>query len=338
MARGEYVIMWISVAHALYISGRCVHEWLPDASCRRCVDACPSKAIELRGRRPEVDPGKCTLCGACMRVCPTEALVASPPYSQLVEKVPIVNGVAVLRCGENINCAAHIDDSLVLALRARGAKHVVAEICETCPRGVDALVEAKRLAELGVEVVRRRDAPSGSLEPPRGGMLSVIGLYVKSPRIIKREGVTLIRGIPEKRDLLLKSIHVADDSYISSRFVGKEIDYDACDYLGTCAALCPTGALRAERGVVDFSPSMCVACKVCVEACKLGAIRNRDVDVDAVRRGTRTILARFRLRRCRECGALFASKHGEDLCPSCRHINDELKDIFGEDARLEKGF
>ena len=321
----------------MYIAGRCVHEWLPYSSCSRCVEACPVGAIRL-GKTPEVDPSKCTLCGACMRACPTEALVASPPYSELVERVEVSDGVAVLRCGESINCIAHVDESLVAALRARGARRVVAEVCRDCRRGVDVDAEARRLGELGVEVVRRLDAPLGDLEPPRTATLGLLRRFVRGVRIVKREGVALVRGVPEKRELLLKSLDAVDDGFVSRWFVGKAVDYDACEYLGTCAALCPTGALRARDGVIDFSPSECVACKVCIEACHLGAIRNVDVDVGAVRSGSRLVLARFRLRRCRECGTVFASKHGEDLCPSCRRINEELRELFGRDARLEKGF
>ena len=42
--------------------------------CFTCKDACQTKAIEFFGLyRPVVDMQKCTMCGFCVSVCPTDA-------------------------------------------------------------------------------------------------------------------------------------------------------------------------------------------------------------------------------------------------------------------------
>ena len=55
-------------------------------SCGKCVDECPTSAVEMRGAYPEiVRPDDCVYCGTCEEICPVEAIylvyeiVAPPP-------------------------------------------------------------------------------------------------------------------------------------------------------------------------------------------------------------------------------------------------------------------
>lgn len=41
--------------------------------CQRCVDTCPTQALRLTAKGPELG-GECLACGRCVPVCPTEAL------------------------------------------------------------------------------------------------------------------------------------------------------------------------------------------------------------------------------------------------------------------------
>ncbi len=50
-----------------------------NVSCRNCGDACEEQAIRFRpvvmaAAQPEVDPDKCTGCGACVAPCPVQAI------------------------------------------------------------------------------------------------------------------------------------------------------------------------------------------------------------------------------------------------------------------------
>lgn len=51
--------------------------------CQSCGDACPERAIRFRLTRgtapqPAVDPQACTGCGACVAVCPADAVAVRP--------------------------------------------------------------------------------------------------------------------------------------------------------------------------------------------------------------------------------------------------------------------
>jgi len=47
--------------------------------CDRCEVACPEQAILFVGMmNPRIHGGRCTLCGDCVPVCPTDAIVLRP--------------------------------------------------------------------------------------------------------------------------------------------------------------------------------------------------------------------------------------------------------------------
>ncbi len=43
-------------------------------SCGDCVEVCPTGAISMNGKFPEIDANKCDLCGECLKVCHPEAI------------------------------------------------------------------------------------------------------------------------------------------------------------------------------------------------------------------------------------------------------------------------
>lgn len=52
----------------LYTITKCI-------ACKRCVRACPRKALRgVKGRGIVTDPSKCVLCGTCAQVCPADAM------------------------------------------------------------------------------------------------------------------------------------------------------------------------------------------------------------------------------------------------------------------------
>jgi ferredoxin len=55
---------------------RCVHSLIEQATCRRCVDACPTGAWVIDDERLGIDPDRCDGCGLCAPACPQAAIVA----------------------------------------------------------------------------------------------------------------------------------------------------------------------------------------------------------------------------------------------------------------------
>ncbi len=52
----------------------------------------------------------------------------------------------------------------------------------------------------------------------------------------------------------------------------------SCFGLGTCAAKCPTGAIRVKEGVAVVDPDKCISCGVCVASCPQRVITMKPAD------------------------------------------------------------
>jgi nitroreductase/NAD-dependent dihydropyrimidine dehydrogenase PreA subunit len=63
-----------------------------------------------------------------------------------------------------------------------------------------------------------------------------------------------------------------------------EIDQQSCLQDGICAAVCPVGIIKFERGVyptpVSGAEELCICCGHCVAACPNGSLSHRDMPVE----------------------------------------------------------
>ncbi len=96
-----------------------------------------------------------------------------------------------------------------------------------------------------------------------------------------------------------------------------------CTACGACAGACPTGALQLEGDEsnfrLTFAAQACVGCEACAHVCAEAAIR-----VERARSAGQVfgdnaplILSQGAWIECERCGARFAHRSGERLCPVC---------------------
>lgn len=172
---------------------RCVLVRNRNARCLRCADACASGCISFdeEEQRVVIDLQKCIGCGTCATACPTCALEAVGPtdsqlLKQLASAMERTGGDVVVACERLLEqasgkydpervvpvaCLGRVEESLLLALTAMGAKRVLL----VCPmrgeceysRGVDtaeAVLETTRsLLDAwgsGMEVLLRQKLPA----------------------------------------------------------------------------------------------------------------------------------------------------------------------------------
>jgi ferredoxin len=105
----------------------CAHSRSRIVGCRRCLDLCPTGAIEPAGDHVAIDPNICAGCGQCAAVCPTGAAAYALPQADALmrklRKLLIVyretgglNPVLLVHDGEHggalIDALAHCGDGL----------------------------------------------------------------------------------------------------------------------------------------------------------------------------------------------------------------------------------
>jgi len=87
-------------------ASRCLNGRHEAAGCAVCEDACPATAIVVDGPRVEIKSERCTGCGACLPVCPTEVFTCS----KWDERRVLAGLQAVTRTSAAIACARRSDE------------------------------------------------------------------------------------------------------------------------------------------------------------------------------------------------------------------------------------
>ena len=100
---------------------------------------------------------------------------------------------------------------------------------------------------------------------------AVMGLAVSGKKPLS--AVVLCSGCD---GVALKKYHYAGapDCHSAARMAGGDKRCaHSCIGLGSCAAVCPFGAISVADGVAKIDPAACRACGLCVSACPMGVIR-----------------------------------------------------------------
>ncbi len=101
-----------------------------------------------------------------------------------------------------------------------------------------------------------------------------------------------------------------------------KIEQNKCSACGTCAALCPMGAIskkmKDDYQLLYFNSSLCTNCSVCRAACPENAIGFEDdfalADIIAEEA---TVVAAIQLSTCIICGEIITAQKN-NICPTCR--------------------
>jgi len=101
-----------------------------------------------------------------------------------------------------------------------------------------------------------------------------------------------------------------------------KIDLNKCSACGTCAALCPTGAIsknmKDDYQLLYFNSSLCTNCSLCRAACPKNAIGfEDDFSLADIIADEATVVAAIQLSTCIICGEIITVQKN-NLCPTCR--------------------
>jgi len=325
------------------IAERCVHTKLAQASCRRCIAACPLGAWVVDDDAMGIDATRCDGCGLCACACPQGAVVSDNLTTALDSQRSSAVNLACERAGIDgqqgiIPCLHAVGLRELLQLYRRGMRHlgVVCGDCAECSRsGAQSLcdrIEAlngmlydRNLATLSLQVI-----PAEQWKPALKARQRTDDVPVLNRRSFFRSvassSATLARditgGLQQPEFLPPGKLLPRTDPDAIVPFV-PGIDAARCNGCDACARLCPHGAIELHAGEDQqhyrFDAECCTGCAICEDVCTRQA-----VSVDHWQAQTQ-----FRLdlvtRHCRACGAPYHLPAGQanhsDLCVVCTEVN-----------------
>ena len=292
---------------------RCVAVRNRHSSCRKCADVCLADCITIDKNELEIDAGACVACGACIAVCPTQALISVDPMEEelaaaVADTTRAADGVTVIACARKaarqtgdpdkyavVPCLARMDEALLVELAARGIQdiHLVDGTCRTCkyratvPSIDDTVASARELlATVGADTVITRsddfppEAKVADLHKAVGAarreFFTSTGHYAKD--VAKSAAEKMVNDKLRQLKLQKEEQSLREKLGVKAG-AGKMPTIDAGRNLAILDAMARIGEpVEPEMftrifGDIEIDPEVCNGCNMCVMFCPTDALR-----------------------------------------------------------------
>ena len=261
----------------------CAHSRSRIVGCRRCLDLCPTGAIEPAGDHVVIDANVCAGCGQCAAICPTGAAAyALPPVDALMRKLRTLLNIYRETGGSHPILLFHDDEHggvLIEALARHG---------DGLPANVLPLV-VNEVTQVGIETIAAAFAYGASAvrlllrERPRHDVAGLSKTIELAKPILAALGFGSVAAIATDDPDVLSAALAAIDAHVASprpaNFLPigpkREVMQHALHELHG-AAPTPVSVIAlpqdAPFGSVDVDAAGCTLCLACVAACPTGAL------------------------------------------------------------------
>lgn len=292
---------------------RCVAVRNRHSSCRKCADVCLADCITIDKNELEIDAGACVACGACVAVCPTQALISVDPMEEelaaaVADTTRATDGVTVIACARKaarqtgdpdkysvVPCLARMDEMLLVELAARGIRdiHLVDGTCRTCkyraavPAIDDTVASARELlATVGSDaaITRSDDFPPEAkvadlhkaVGAARREFFTSTGHYAKD--VAKSAAEKVVNDKLRQLKLQKEEQSLREKLGVKAG-AGKMPTIEASRNLAILDAMTRIGEpVEPEMftrifGDIQIDPEVCNGCNMCVMFCPTDALR-----------------------------------------------------------------
>ncbi|MBO0753031.1 MAG: 4Fe-4S dicluster domain-containing protein, partial [Bradyrhizobiaceae bacterium] len=261
----------------------CAHSRSGIVGCRRCLDLCPTGAIEPAGDHVAINANICAGCGQCAAACPTGAAAyALPPADALMRKLRALLRAYRAAGGSHPVVLFHDDEhggALIDALARHGdglpAQVLPLAVNEVTQIGLESIAAAFAYGASEIRLLLR-----GRPRHDVGGLTATVALAAPILTALGYGSVATIEtDDPDGLDAALAAIDPHAPTPRPASFlpggVKREVTRHALRELHQAAPVpadvvtLPAGA---PFGAVEIDTARCTLCLSCVAACPTGAL------------------------------------------------------------------
>ncbi|MDR1321819.1 MAG: 4Fe-4S binding protein [Gracilibacteraceae bacterium] len=344
----------LNAPQMIFHPGNCLNNLKPfSRPCQLCIQYCPHDAIDASRN---IDRSKCTDCGTCMSVCPSDGMLDSGMRAVgeylLGAEAPALHCPAAQPVGLEIPCIGVLDRDAWIALLLLSERKDVRMLtgdCGLCDDrqacAVSVTVLQNIVADWGeplkVKIEIRPDtgaAPDAaetarSAPPPAEKDRGLKAIRAAGRRKMKEmlPGVTAaeVTAVNETRRWLINVL--AEDKERRAPYLGVRIG-DACTDCCVCAKICPRGALsitqREGKIIHVYESARCMQCRRCEEVCGPQTLKLDTVYLTYKYLTGKILLREGVPRYCAKCGIPIHHNKEPGLCLSCAAKDPALKGVL----------
>lgn len=289
-----------------FIPGRCLRSRLNTNECQRCLEKCPSGALNIHNRKINLDTTRCTGCMSCVAVCPQDGLVSDHDLGELLHFFQ-AGGDVVVSCSRQaqshpdevtIPCVGILSKQVLIAIILSGCRSVTFHLtgCAGCPNRDVAngfIVDCRQVIDDFSDVdttklilAEKREQTSSQQINRRAYLTKIRNIAAAvSKRNLTQKPTSPADKIPNSRRIpfktqLVKELHSTvrgnSQKKILSLLGHNLSTNEHCDCCPLCKGICPTGAIQIDRSGQErslrFEMLDCSGCRLCVEFCKKNAL------------------------------------------------------------------
>ncbi|QLP98002.1 MAG: 4Fe-4S binding protein [Rhodoblastus sp.] len=263
----------------------CAHARNRKVGCRRCLDLCPTGAIQPAGDHVAIDPMICAGCGQCASACPTGAAGYDlPPADVLMRRLrrailgySAAGGADALVLLHDKRHGAELIDALARFGPGLPAYALPFEVEETTQIGPETILSALAWGATGVALLTR----ARPRHDTRGLAQTAALCDAIAAGLGFGAGIVRVLGFddPDALRAALDEFPPGDASKAPARFEPRGRKRDLLNVVLTeiqAAAPAPQACVALAEGApiggIALDLSACTLCLSCVAACPTGAL------------------------------------------------------------------